>query len=191
MANLDDELSEAIEASEQAAQAEPAPVAMPAGGGPRPRRSVGLLVALLVMGGSILTLVFTSFQGSAIYSRKVDEILRDKEKLAGRTVRVEGTLKRCTLVRRDDPCEYRFTMKSSGKELPVRYARCTVPDTFQDLPGMVVAVTAEGTLDPAGHLEASNIMAKCPSKYEMRERAQKGEKMPHATVDPSLTAPCM
>jgi len=192
MANVDDELAEALKESERVAQAEPAPVAMPVSltDKARPRRSIGLLAALLVMGGAILSLVFTSFQGSAIYSRKVAEVIKEKDKLTGRTVRVEGTLKRCTLVRRDDPCEYRFTMKSDGQELPVHYARCTVPDTFRDVPGMQVAVTAEGTLDPAGHLEASTIMAKCPSKYEMRERAQKGEAAPHAG-DPTLNAPCM
>jgi cytochrome c-type biogenesis protein CcmE len=190
MANVDDELREAVRESE-AAQAEPAPVAVPvAGAGEprRPKRNLGLLVALLVAAASIVTLMFATFEGT--YSKKVEDVVRDRETLPGRNLRVEGTLKRCTLVRRDEPCEYRFTMASGGKELPVRYARCTVPDTFQDVPGMVVDVTAEGTLSPNGeYLEASTIMAKCPSKYEMKERAMKGEQAPH--LDPNFNKPCI
>src|SRR5689334_4906944 len=105
MANVDDELREALNESESTAQAEPTPVAVPVAPAPRkPRRSLGLLIALLAMAAAILVLVFTSFKGSAIYSRKVDEVTADRSKVAGRSLRVEGTLKRCTLVKRDDPC---------------------------------------------------------------------------------------
>lgn len=190
MANVDDELREALKESEATAQAEPTPVAVPVTPpAAKPRRSIGLLLALLAMAAAILALVFTSFEGSAIYSRKVDEVTADKAKVAGRNLRVEGTLKRCSLVKRDDPCEFRFTIRGDKTELPVHYARCTVPDTFRDVPGMVVDVTAEGTMSPSGHFEASTIMAKCPSKYEMQQRAQRGEAAPH--LDPMLDKPCM
>src|SRR3954471_10013123 len=85
--------------------------------GPAPRRkkgNLGLLIGLLVMGGGILTLVFTSFKGSAVYSKGVDDLLREKAKYADRSVRVEGTLVKGTLVRRDQPCEYRFTIEKKG-----------------------------------------------------------------------------
>jgi cytochrome c-type biogenesis protein CcmE len=186
MSHIDDELAQAVKESEAVAEAQPTPVAVPvARPANKPKRSLVLLGALLVMGGSILTLVFTSFEGSAIYSRKVDQLVSEREKLLGRNVMVEGTLKRGTLVRRDDPCEYRFTITGGGQELPVHYARCTVPDTFRDVPGMDTMVTAQGTLDPAGHFEASTIIAKCPSKYEMNDRAKKGEQAPHAAMGPT------
>ena len=183
MSNLDEELAQAVQESEAVAQAQPAPV--PFGSRPQAKRSIALLVGLLVAGGAILTLVFTSFDGSAIYSRTVDELVAQREKLMGRNVRVEGTLKRGTLTRRDEPCEYRFTIIGKGSEIPVHYARCSIPDTFRDVPGMDVMATAEGTLDPAGHFEASTIMAKCPSKYEMKQRAGKGEQAPHAAMGPT------
>ena len=62
-------------------------------------------------------------------------------------------------------------MTKNGVELPVSYAQCVVPDTFRDVKGVEVEVTAEGRMTPDGHLEASKIMAKCPSKYEMKEAA--------------------
>jgi cytochrome c-type biogenesis protein CcmE len=183
MSNVDHELAQAVKESEAVAQAEPALVA------PRVRseskRSIGLLVGLLVAGGALLTLVFTTMKGSAIYDRDVDDVMAERARLEGRNVRVQGMLKKGTLVRRDDPCEFRFTIIGKTGELPVHYARCTVPDTFKDMPGMDVVATAEGTLEPSGHLEATTIFAKCPSKYEMKQRANKGEQAPHQAIGPT------
>jgi cytochrome c-type biogenesis protein CcmE len=149
---------------------------------PAAKRSVGLLVGLLVIGGGMLTLVLTTGKDSKIYNIGVDELMRERETLTGRAVRLKGDLKKGSLLKRDQPCEYRFTLAKSGTELPVRYPQCIVPDTFRDMPGMDVEVIATGTLDPAGHFEANHIMAQCPSKYEMQERAKKGEAAPHTAV---------
>ena len=180
MSDLDKELERAV-AAVDSTDAPPA-VARAAPPPPRAKSSVGLLIGLLVMGGGILTLVFTSFKGSAVYSKGVDDLVREKDKFSDRAVRVEGTLVKGSLVKRDQPCEYRFTIEKKGVVLPVHFAQCVVPDTFRDMPGMDVAVTAEGKLTEAGHFEASNIMAKCPSKYEMKERAKGGEQAPHAAA---------
>ena len=42
-----------------------------------------------------------------------------------------------------------------------------------------VGVTAEGKLLATGEFQASNVLAKCPSKYEMKDRANRGERAPH------------
>jgi cytochrome c-type biogenesis protein CcmE len=94
-------------------------------------------------------------------------------------VRAEGNLVHGSLVKRDQPCEYRFTIEKHGVELPVRFAQCVVPDTFRDVPEMDVGVTVEGQLQDSS-FEASSVLAKCPSKYEMQQRKQQGEHMPHA-----------
>ncbi|HEV8547533.1 MAG TPA: cytochrome c maturation protein CcmE [Polyangiaceae bacterium] len=186
MSHLDDELAQAVRESEAVAEAQPAPVAVPVAGPARkPQRSIGLLVALLVAGGAILTLVFTSFKGSMVYARNVDQLLNEKQKLLGRNVTLQGTLKRGTLTKRDEPCEYRFTIKGDATELPVRYPGCVLPDTFKDVPGMPTEVTAQGTLDPAGFFAANTIVAKCPSKYQMKDLAAKGQKPPHEMTGPT------
>ena len=178
MSDLDKELERAAAAVDAvdppAARPEPAPP-----GRTRKKGNLGLLIGLLVMGGGILTLVFTSFKGSAVYSKGVDDLLRDKVKYSDRAVRVEGILVKGSLVRRDQPCEYRFNIEKKGVVLPVHYAQCIVPDTFRDMPGMDVSVIVEGKLTDSGHFEASNIMAKCPSKYEMKEMQKGGAKAPH------------
>jgi cytochrome c-type biogenesis protein CcmE len=180
MSDLDKELERAAAAVDAidppAARPEPAASTTPK---KRSKGNLGLLIGLLVMGGGILTLVFTSFKGSAVYSKGVDDLLRDKVKYSDRAIRVEGILVKGSLVRRDQPCEYRFNIEKRGVVLPVHYAQCIVPDTFRDMPGMDVSVTAEGKLTDSGHFEASNIMAKCPSKYEMKEMQKGGAKAPH------------
>lgn len=173
MSKIDDELAQAVAESEaQKPVTAPARAVAAQSATRRTKRSLGLLLALLVMGAGILLLVFTSFDKAAVYSKTVDQLLAQKDKLAGRAVNVNGILVKGTLKKRDDPCEFRFTLKKNGAVLPVRYAQCVVPDTFQDLPYMDVDVTATGKLAEAGYFEASQIMAKCPSKYEMKAKSQ-------------------
>ena len=183
MSDLDKELERAVAASDEAA-----PVArpvQPAFVPPRRKGNMGLLIGLLVMSGAILALVM-SFKGSAVYSKDVDALVRDKSAYADRSVNVTGTLVKGSLVRRDQPCEYRFNIEKNGVVLPVHFAQCIVPDTFRDMPGMDVSVTATGKLASDDHFEASLIMAKCPSKYEMKERQKSGERAPHAALSPAM-----
>jgi cytochrome c-type biogenesis protein CcmE len=178
--SVDKELERALEEAEAEGVEAVAPAAVSDPTPEKPKRNLGLLAALLVMGGAILAMVFTSFQGSMSWSLSVDRLLAEKDRYAERNLKVTGILVKGTLSRRDEPCEYRFRIEKAGAELPVHYAKCVVPDTFRDMPGMDVEVTASGKLDTAGHFEATEIMAKCPSKYEMKERAASGEAAPHA-----------
>ncbi len=131
------------------------------------------------MGGAILFVVLSGFKQAAVYSKGVDELVRDKTRFESRTVRVLGTLVPGTLARRSEPCEYRFKMKKNNVEMTVLYGQCVVPDTFRDVPGVNVEVTAEGQLTANGTFHATQIMAKCPSKYEMRGKANQGQAAPH------------
>jgi cytochrome c-type biogenesis protein CcmE len=164
------------------------------GDGPRPmppvrrKGNVGLLIVLLVMAGGVVALVMTSFNDAAVYSKKVDQVMAEAATLGSRQLRVEGNLVHGSLQRRDEPCEYRFTIKGTAAELPVRYPKCIVPDTFKDMPDMEVGVTVTGKLASNGGFEANHIDAKCPSKYEMKEKRDRGEKMPHQLA-PMADAP--
>ncbi|HEY5242487.1 MAG TPA: cytochrome c maturation protein CcmE, partial [Polyangiaceae bacterium] len=151
---------------------------------PERRRWVGLVISVgLAMGAAgIAALVLTGMQDKAMYSKPVDELLAQKAKFVGRPVRAEGMLVHGSLVHRDQPCEYRFVIAKNGVELPVRYAQCVVPDTFKDVADIDVGVTAEGELLADNSFEASNILAKCPSKYEMDKRKKDGEHMPHGPL---------
>lgn len=146
------------------------------------KRSWGLLAGLIALGGGVLLFVFNSGEDAVVYSYQVDQLKAKAADLGDRQVRVQGILVPGTLVRRDEPCEHRFMMQKSGvkgaEPLSVTYAQCVVPDTFREVKGVEVEVTAEGRLSEDGHLEASKIFAKCPSKYEMREGAAEMGKAP-------------
>lgn len=148
-------------------------------GGDNPWVRRGLVIGLTVAVAGIAGLVLAGMKEGAVYAKPVDELVRDKAKFAGRAVRAEGNLVHGTLVKRDSPCEYRFTITKNGTELPVRFAQCVVPDTFRDVPGMDVGVTVEGELKADNSFEATTVLAKCPSKYEMKEKQQRGEQIPH------------
>jgi cytochrome c-type biogenesis protein CcmE len=201
MTDLDQELADAVKETEgnEASEAGVVKAASPGESSARlkpQKRNWGLLAALLVIGGGILSLMLTSAEDASIYAIKVDQLMSEKQKFENRTVRAQGYLVKGSLMKREDPCEYRFRIHNNldekqGPELAVRYSNCVVPDTFRDVPNIDVEVTAEGKLAGNGgeYLEASHIMAKCPSKYEMKELAEKGEAAPHAavpapTVDP-------
>jgi len=147
------------------------------------RRGLILAMALVGGGAAVAALALGGMRDNAIYSKPVDELVANRVKFAGKPVRAEGTLVPGSLVKRDSPCEYRFTIRKNGVDVPVRYAQCVVPDTFRDVPGMDVGVTVEGELHADNSFEATSVLAKCPSKYEMKERAGKGEHMPHAAVE--------
>ena len=146
------------------------------------RRRLLLVVPLVAAAAAIVALVLVGMQDKGIYSKPVDELVQQKSKFIGKPVRAEGNLVHGSLVKKDDPCEYRFRIEKNGVEVPVRFAKCVVPDTFRDVPGMDVGVTVEGELRADDTLEASNVLAKCPSKYEMKQKAASGEKAPHAAM---------
>ncbi len=142
-----------------------------------------MVIPLVAVGAAIVALVMTGMKDNAIYSKPVDDLVAQKARFVGRAVRAEGNLVHGTLERRETPCEYRFTIAKNGVEVPVRFAQCVVPDTFRDIPGMDVGVTVEGALQADNSFEATTVLAKCPSKYEMKDRASKGEQMPHAALE--------
>jgi cytochrome c-type biogenesis protein CcmE len=153
------------------------------------RRRMLLVIPLVAAAAGIVAIVLTGMKDNAIYSKPVDQLVAQKARFQGRAVRAEGNLVHGSLVKRDSPCEYRFTITKNGTEVPVRYAQCVVPDTFRDVPGMDVGVTVEGQLLADNSFEATSVLAKCPSKYEMKERAGRGEQMPHAALEPNGAPP--
>ncbi|MCL2722869.1 MAG: cytochrome c maturation protein CcmE [Polyangiaceae bacterium] len=146
------------------------------------RKRLLLLVPLVMAAAAIVALVLVGMQDKGMYSKPVDALIAEKAKFIGKPVRAEGNLVHGSLTKRDTPCEYRFTIEKNGVELPVRFAKCVVPDTFRDTPGVDVGVTVEGEFLSDSSLEASNVLAKCPSKYEMKQKEANGEKAPHAAV---------
>jgi len=145
------------------------------------RKGVFIVVALVMAGAAVVGLVFTS--APLTYAKQVNDLLKEKNAFAGRTVRAQGVLVHGSITKSLQPtCEYQFKIASGGAELPVSFKQCTVPDSFRDVPNTDTEVTVEGMLLSNNTFEASNVLAKCASKYspeEMKARAAAGAKAPH------------
>lgn len=135
-------------------------------------------IVLVLLAGAVTFLLFGSTATDAfVYSKLVDEVMTDQGSFEGRELRVEGDLKNGSIQFREDPCEWRFVLEKGKQQMPVQFSQCVVPDTFRD--GMGISVTVQGKL-AGGTFEASQVVPKCPSKYEMEQKAKNGEVMPHA-----------
>lgn len=185
MSKLDDELARAISEPAQGVPARPADAAFAppraTAEPPSQARNLGLLAALVGIVATVVLVFMFGFKEAAIYSLPVSEISAHADKFVGRKVRLEGELTPGTLVKRDQPCEYRFTVHGLGAggnkhEVPVRYGQCVIPDTFRDVKEGGVQVTVEGSLTKEGNFEASLVMAKCSSKYDPSTHQMSKEK---------------
>jgi cytochrome c-type biogenesis protein CcmE len=181
MSDLDKELKSALDDADDGAEpvvvkgsgAEPAPMRPE----PKKKANTALLIGLLVIAGAIVGVVMFGMRQASVYAMKVEEVVDQAGSLKGRKLRVDGELVPGTLVKKDSPCEYRFRMRierdriaklpnTAERELSVRYAKCEIPDTFRDMPEGGVLVTVEGSLADPSTLEATDVFAKCSSKYD-------------------------
>jgi cytochrome c-type biogenesis protein CcmE len=181
---LDQELADAIANKTDGDPPAMATPAAPTRIAPPRKKNLGLLAALLVMVGLLVGVFLKGFSSAAVYATTVDKLLASKSEYVGRKVRVEGELVPGTLVKREQPCEYRFTIHKDKDEMLVRYPSCVIPDTFRDMPGGGVQVTIEGNLTDKGDFTASLVMAKCASKYD-----PKTHQMDHQTQQANGTMP--
>jgi cytochrome c-type biogenesis protein CcmE len=152
-------------------------------GAPKGRSSLvsAIVIAVVLLGlgaGVTFLLVGTGASDAFVYSKLVDEVMREPDRYVGRELRVEGQLREGSVVFVAEPeCEHTFVLEREGLTMPVRFPRCVVPDTFRD--DMPMDVVVQGQLGANGTFHANQVIPRCPSKYEMRQRQESGEEMPH------------
>ncbi|MCA9581987.1 MAG: cytochrome c maturation protein CcmE [Myxococcales bacterium] len=149
---------------------------------------IGAVFVVLAAGVGLL-LVSSDAEKAFVYSKLVSDVMADPAAYGDRELRVEGELKQGSIQFREDPCEWRFVLEKGEQQMPVSFPRCVVPDTFRD--GMGISVTVQGRLDASGSFLANQVVPRCPSKYEMQQRKQNGEEMPHSLgpLQPYSTSP--
>ena len=118
-------------------------------------------VTALVLATTFGILLYTTLGESMQYYKYVDEVMAEPAAAwEGKTLQMHGYVVPGSRTRVPDTLEYRFELQRNGEKVRVYYTGI-VPDTFLDEAEVVVT----GQLTPEGFV-ASEMTAKCPSKYE-------------------------
>lgn len=124
------------------------------------RRSLYLLAIGITL-GLLIYLISTNLQDSLQYYLTVSELSAAESDYQDRIIRLAGRAEGVVEERTDRGLGYTFNVVEGGVFRQVRY-QGFVPDTFKE--GSEVVVT--GYLDQNGDFQATEILAKCASKYE-------------------------
>ncbi len=127
-------------------------------------KQIKITLAVVVTIGAIAYLVVSGFQNSMVFYLTVKELRARGSDVYGEDVRVSGHVEEGTIESDPMSMEHRFVITADGERLSVFY-KGVAPDTFKDGAEVVV----EGKYDPSGLFVAENLLAKCPSKYEVAE----------------------
>lgn len=127
---------------------------------------LGLLAIVVVLVASTIR----PGQGAFTYSKYVDEVLANPQRFYSMELRVEGIVAAGSIENRPGSRHYRFRIDRNGRSMPVTYTGI-VPDTFRE----GIGVTVRGRLGRDGVFAANEVVAKCPSKYEMQAARARGQ----------------
>jgi cytochrome c-type biogenesis protein CcmE len=137
---------------------------------------------LLQIGGSVVVIVSaltyllsTSMSEQMEYFHPADVVIVKQSELAGQRMRMGGFVEKGSIAQKPGTLEYVFDVKpipqmmkhpeAAGKTIRVFY-KGVVPDTFKDDAEVIVS----GELGKDGNFHAKDLLAKCPSKYEAKEK---------------------
>ncbi len=128
----------------------------------RQRKSnIRFLLGTILVVGAIAYLVFSSLENETYYYT-VDEAAGQYAQLQGQEFRIKGNVVPGTHYLREGTLdEHVFTLVAADQTIEVGY-HGALPDTFSD----DAEVVALGTLEREGHFEATEVVAKCPSRYD-------------------------
>lgn len=134
-----------------------------------------LSVSILMAAGGVL---FYSSMSEAEYYKHVDEVLENPERFRDTSLKVHGFVEAGSIVEeiKEQNIHRIFVLQYEGQRIRVSHSG-PKPDTFRDLSEVV----ARGTVvfkDGEYMLEAVELMAKCPSKYEANQRSRQVSTQP-------------
>lgn len=134
-------------------------------------RTLKILLTTLVVGAGAAVLFYSSMS-EAEYYKHVHEVLEEPERFHKKSLKIHGFVEAGSIEERvaEQSTKRTFILEYEGQRIRV-FHEGPKPDTFRDLSEVV----ARGTLvqrDGEFVLEATELMAKCPSKYEENQRSK-------------------
>ena len=151
------------------------------------KQSTLIKVVVTIVGavGLLAILIFTSRADSSRYAM-IDALMAAPDKWTDGDMKIHGWVDPGSIkpYTEDGTTKRTFVLAKGGKRVTVRFTGAP-PDTFEDQSEVV----ASGRLHklPSGEYEfaATELMAKCPSKYEGAENNKKLTDKPALTSDAS------
>lgn len=126
----------------------------------KPKKLKFVAGAAIILGAVVL-LAISGLEESKAYYQTIPELKAMGPRSEGARVRVAGMVVPGSIVRREEGVEFKISQENDV--LTIRYVgREPVPDTLVDDAQAVV----EGHILRDGSFEASQVQAKCASKYE-------------------------
>jgi cytochrome c-type biogenesis protein CcmE len=122
-------------------------------------KAVKIGLTALVSAGAFSALLATTLRDSMQYYKYVDEVADVRHDWQGKTLQVHGYVKG-TIFQKRDSLDYRFDLQRNGKVITAYYSG-VVPDTFKEDAEVVLTGQFKDS-----EFHATNMTAKCPSKYE-------------------------
>ena len=124
-------------------------------------KAVKLGATTLVLLTAFGVLLFTTMGESMQYYKYVDEVMAQPDAWHGKKLQVHGYVVPGSRMIKPASLDYTFDLHRNGKTIRAYYTG-VVPDTFKDDAEVVLT----GELAPDGSFHATEMTAKCPSKYE-------------------------
>ena len=125
------------------------------------KRNIKFAVGILIIIVSAIWFGITGFREGNAYYLTADELVKMKDTLYNKRIRVAGKVVPNSIERKSDGLE--FNIEQNNIIIPVSYSMNEpIPDTFNDN----VQVVVSGKLKENGIFESDAIQAKCASKYE-------------------------
>jgi len=119
-----------------------------------------VLITLLVVGGSLSFLFYTTLAQETEFYKHVDEVMAQPDQWYGKKMKLHGFVVDNTIQVKESTLEYLFDMQTNGRVVRASY-KGVVPDTFKSGAEVVLG----GILASDG-FHATDMTAKCPSKYD-------------------------
>ncbi len=128
-------------------------------------RQLKFIIGGVIVVALIAFLMYNAIQSAGTYYREVHEVLAQQTALTGKAIRVSGNIIANSIVY--DPAKLDLQFKISdpanaSQQLAIPFHGVR-PDQMSTEGSSAIV---EGTLGTNGVVEASNLLLKCPSRYE-------------------------
>lgn len=133
------------------------------------KKRIFLILTVVVVGGALIALVFSSFTGSLVYFYTPTEIAAQGDANNGKKVRIGGMVQEGTLVKESGTLKIKFMVTDGTNLFPVSYDGM-LPDLFREGQGVIV----EGVWNSGQDFVASSILAKHSEDYMPVEMSEEG-----------------